>query len=67
MDWTLIPSDALNLILEYDGRIKYKNGKYTDRIHKNDKRYTISIRNSFVVSPEKLSIPMIVPHIVPSS
>jgi hypothetical protein len=41
MFWKLIPADALNLILEYDGRIKYENGKYTDRIHKNDERYNI--------------------------
>ena len=36
-----IPKDVLNIILEYDGRIKYKNGKYIDIIHKRDKRYNI--------------------------
>ena len=41
MFWKLIPTDALHMILEYDGRIKYKNGKYTDKIHKNDARYSI--------------------------
>ena len=29
------------MILEYDERIKYENGKYTDKIHKNDERYNI--------------------------
>lgn len=36
-----IPKDLLNIILEYDGRIKYKNGKYVNIIHKNDVRYNI--------------------------
>ena len=36
-----IPIELLDIILEYDGRIKYKNGKYVDIIHKNDVRYNI--------------------------
>ena len=36
-----IPSELLDIILEYDGRIKFKNGKYVDIIHKNDERYNI--------------------------
>ena len=34
-----IPNDLLPIILEYDGRIKYKNGMYVNVIHKNDERY----------------------------
>ena len=36
-----IPEDLLHIILAYDGRIKYKKGKYVNIIHKNDERYDI--------------------------
>ena len=36
-----IPKELLDIILEYDGKIKYKQGKYVNIIHKNDKRYNI--------------------------
>lgn len=36
-----LPKELLDLILEYDGRIKYKKGKYVNIIHKNDIRYKI--------------------------
>ena len=35
------PEDLLHIILEYDGRIKYKNGRYVNIIHKHDERYNI--------------------------
>jgi hypothetical protein len=36
-----IPNDLLHIILDYDGRIKYKKGKYVNIIHKYDIRYNI--------------------------
>ena len=36
-----IPQDILNLILEFDGRIKYRKGEYVNCISKNDYRYNI--------------------------
>lgn len=31
----------LNIILDYDGRIKYRRGQYINIIHKHDVRYNI--------------------------
>jgi len=41
----ILPFDVLNLILEYDGRIKYihKERIYVNIIRKNDYRYNIII------------------------
>lgn len=36
-----VPKELLDIILEYDGRIKYKNGKYVNILHKYDLRYNI--------------------------
>ena len=36
-----LPCQIINIILEYDGHIKYKNRKYVNIIHKNDYRYNI--------------------------
>ena len=35
-----LPKELLHMILEYDGRIKYRHGEYINIIHKNDQRYT---------------------------
>jgi hypothetical protein len=37
----LLPKELLHIILEYDGRIKYRKGEYVNIIHKYDKRYNI--------------------------
>lgn len=34
-----IPKELINIILEYDGRIKYRKGEYVNIIHKKDVRY----------------------------
>jgi hypothetical protein len=36
-----LPKDLLHIILEYDGRIKYRKGMYVNIIHKYDPRYNI--------------------------
>ena len=38
---TNFPNDLLHIILDYDGRIKYKKGTYVNIIHKHDERYNI--------------------------
>jgi hypothetical protein len=33
-----LPNDIINIILEYDGRIKYRRGIYVNQITKDDPR-----------------------------
>ncbi len=41
-----LPKEIINMILEYDGRIKYRHGKYMNVFHKHDHR--CSMLNEFV-------------------
>ena len=41
MKVSYIPKEILHIILEYDGRIKYKKGDYINIIHKHDERYNV--------------------------
>jgi hypothetical protein len=36
-----LPRELVNLILDYDGRMKYRRGIYVNIIHKHDIRYKI--------------------------
>ena len=36
-----IPNDIVKLLLQFDGRIKYRNGHYIDTIDRNDDRYAM--------------------------
>ena len=40
-----LPKEIINIILEYDGRIRYRNGKYIEQINKEDKRLGKSVKN----------------------
>ena len=41
LDNISIPKELLHIILNYDGRIKYRNGKYMNTLNDDDERYDI--------------------------
>ena len=49
------PQDIVNLIIQYDGRIKYTKGKYVNCISKNDYRYNI-LSNLKIPAPAKYTM-----------
>jgi hypothetical protein len=70
------PLDVIHRILEYDGKIKYRHGKYMNQIPKDDDRYNIlkSIQPIKIVEYSGLWIlssvtikKMVIFHISPSS
>lgn len=41
MQMVYLPRELVNVIFEYDGRIKYRNGTYVNIIHKHHENYSI--------------------------
>jgi hypothetical protein len=46
----LLPLEIVHRILEYDGRIKYRNGKYMNQISPDDDRYAM-LQNMPLIQP----------------
>jgi hypothetical protein len=40
-DFSQLPIEIINIIINYTDVVVYRNGKYLNRIQKNDKRYSI--------------------------
>jgi len=47
-----LPLEIVHKILEYDGKIKYRNGKYMNQISLDDERYSI-LQNMPIIIPNR--------------
>lgn len=43
MNYHNIPDDIIPIIFEFYGKIRYRNGKYVNIIHKHDNRYNMLV------------------------
>lgn len=56
-----LPNDITQIIVNYTDIIVFRNGKYIDRINKNDKRYKLinKINRPIPVGPNKIIVKML--------
>jgi hypothetical protein len=46
--WSLLPKEIVNIIIQYDGRIKYRRGKYVNQLNIENKKY--DLLNKFFIN-----------------
>ena len=46
--WCLLPKEIVNIIIQYDGRIKYRKGKYVNQLNIENKKY--DLLNKFFIN-----------------
>lgn len=42
--WSDVPRDVLHIIMEYDGRLRQRSGKYMNQLMKTDARYDVLMK-----------------------
>jgi hypothetical protein len=48
-----LPVEIVRIILQYDGRIKYRNGKYVNQIVPDDDRYKMLLQIPIIISNDE--------------